>query len=256
MNKILNILFSIMIWFFLSILYLSYNNLIDINQEINKKTQQVKKIKTNIRKINKEIQKKNKAIGEITKEFSSIKQQTQIKKIRNIYYLIINKKFNSNFNLAYFKNSWIRKWKEKLFYNNIKTSYKKDIIKIYKISWNKFSLFTWNIEDIFWQINNINNKDLIKSFIININFNYGINKDRIFEMLKTIYRSYNIRFIASNYQQLFTYLKNVNISYNANNKLEILNIIDIINKYKILFNNEEEQKIQNKLKTILYNIMK
>ncbi len=249
MNKILNVLFAIIIGFILSVIYLSYNNLQDINQEITKKIQEVKKIKQNIKEINKEIQKKNKAIEEITKDFSIVKENVD-DKIEKNYYLVIEKKFNSDISESDFDNSKfkIAKWKERLFIRNIKTSYKKDIKKTYKISWNKFSLFTGNLADI--DDTNPNN------YIINIVFNYNINESKIFDMLKTIYRSYNIKFIASNYQQLFTYLKNVNISYDTKNKLEILNIIDVINKYKILFNNEENQKVEEKLKNILYKTMK
>jgi len=253
MNKIINVLFAIIIWYISSVMYLSYNNLIDVNQEINKKIVESKKIKNNIKETDKNLQKEREIINNITKDFSFVKNTND--NITKTYYLVIEKHFNSNINMKDFNKSNIKivKWKERLFLDNIKNSYKKDIKKIYKISWkngDEFSLFTWNLDNI------KNSKNNLNTYIINITFNYSLNKNRIFEMLKTIYRSYNIRFIASNCQQLFTYLQKTNISYNTKNKLEILNIINIISKYKILFNNEEEQKIKEDLKTILYNTMK
>jgi len=242
-NKLINIILVVLLWFSISLIVYFYNTISDITFSIQEKVKEINKIKENINKIQEEENKKNKLINEASSNLSVLKKQSMGE---TKYILEIYKIYDNSVNITELENN-VKYRKSNIFQENMETNYVDNIKNTYLIvpdkKFEKISN-TGEIEGLTGQV-----------ITLKISLNYKINEDKLISTLQNTRYKYNIKFIAKNFQNLFTYLSSVDIKYKTSNQLEELNLLDILDKYSILFNKEERKEIKEFIKNKIYEIL-
>jgi len=243
LSRILNLIFIIIIWFLSSFTIYIYNTINEINFSIKNKINEINKIKETINKIQEEENRKNKLINEASSNLSVLKKQSigETKYILEIYRI-----YDNSVNITKLENN-VKYRKSNIFQKNMETNYVDNIRNTYLIIPNKE----------FKRISNTGEIEKLTEQVITlkISLNYKINEDKLISTLQNTRYKYNIKFIAKNFQNLFTYLADISVKYKTSNQLEELNLLDILDKYSILFNKEERKEIKEFIKNKIYEIL-